>query len=242
MKIFKAAIMASIMFALALWSVAGSAAADPQALETNLAWAQMMVEGSPNAATDPAWGSHWRNEAGRFASELALTQLEKKSETPVPPAAPPDPNARFRAAVTPEENLARVPAPKVTTESDYIPKLRPGEMAGVTVDYARIESMISRPPAEPTSTATVIPPLMGYGWDSPGWGGGLGGGWGGGWIGGWGGWGGRRGGWGGWGGGRGGWAPPCVMAPPVYYDPYCRGGVSGGFFYRSRNFGIGVGF
>ncbi|MCX6908140.1 MAG: hypothetical protein NTY01_08865 [Verrucomicrobia bacterium] len=237
MKMFKVAITSSVMLALTLRGVAGAAAADPKTLETNLAWAQMMTEASDDSGHDSAWSSHWRNEAGRYASELILAQQDGKPSLPTAPAAAVDPNARFRAAPTPEENLARVPAPKVVTESDYIPKLRPGETAGVTVDYARIESMISRPPAEPSSTATVIPPVMGYGmaapymgygWNTPGWGG-----WGGG------AWGGRSG----WRAGRGGyWAPPCVLASPVYYDPYGYGGISGGFFYRSRHFGIGVRF
>jgi len=237
MKMFKAAITAGVMFSLAPWSVAGTTPASPKALETSLAWAQMMAEAPGDAGGDPAWSSHWRNEAGRFASELILAQLDEKSGLPITPAAAADPNARFRAAPTPEENLARVPVPKVVTESDYVPKLRPGEAAGVTVDYARIESLISRPSAEPTSTATAIPPLMGYGmaapymgygWNTPGWGGWGGGAWGG------------RSGW--WAGRRGYWAAPYALASPVYYDPYGYGGISGGFFYRSRNFGIGVRF
>jgi len=237
MKMFKVAIMTGAMFALALQSVAGTAATGPKTLETSLAWAQMMAEAPGNAAGDQAWSSHWRNEAGRFASELILTQLDTNSGLPPTPVTAADPNARFRAAPTPEENLARMPAPKLVTESDYVPKLRPGEAAGVTVDYARIESLISRPPAEPTSTATAIPPLMGYGmaapymgygWNTPGWGGWGGGAWGG------------RGGW--WAGRRGYWAAPYALASPVYYDPYGYGGISGGFFYRSRHFGIGVRF
>ncbi len=48
-----------------------------------------------------------------------------------------DPNARFRAAPTPEDNLAQVPAMKATTENNYVPKLRSGEMPSVTVDYAK---------------------------------------------------------------------------------------------------------
>ncbi len=240
MKMFKVAITSGVMLALALQIVTGADATDPNTLETSLAWAQMLAETPDDGGGDVAWSSHWRNEAGRFASESILAQLDKTPGIPTTPAVAADPNARFRAAPTPEENLARVPAPKVVTESDYVPKLRTGETAGVTVDYSRIESMISRPPAEPSSTAPVIPPLMGYGmgapymgnmgygWSTPGWGG-----WGGGM------WGGRSG----WRAGRGGyWTPPCVLASPVYYDPYCGGGISGGFFYRSRHFGIGVRF
>ena len=235
--------MSGVLFALALRSLAVPAATGTAMLETDLAWAQMMAETPGDTVRDEAWGSHWRNEAGRYASELILTQLEKKPARPeeregvAAPAAPADPNARFRAAATPEENLSRAPAPKVTTENDYIPKLRPGETAGVSVDYARIESVINRHAQEPSSTVAVIPPLVnygvvvpfgGYGWHTPRWGG-----WGGvAWDG--------RGGW--WGGRRGYWAPPCVLAAPVYYDPYCGGGISGGFFYRSRHFGIGVRF
>lgn len=247
MKTLKVMVMiiAVFAFALAMPSFAGSAATVPGTPELSLAWAQTMAEAPGDDGNDQAWSSHWRNEAGRFASQLILAQLEKKSTRPqtaetggstTPPTesgAIADPNARFRAAPTPEENLARVPAPKLTTENDYVPKLRPGEAAGVTVDYARIESLISRQPQEPTATTTVIPPLMGYG--AP---------WSGGWNGGWSGW--SGGAWGGrsgwWAGRRGYWAPPCALASPVYYDPYCYGGVSGGFFYRSRHFGIGVRF
>ncbi|MBI5685894.1 MAG: hypothetical protein HZC54_12545 [Verrucomicrobia bacterium] len=240
MKMFKLAIISGVMLVLALCGMAGATATDPKTLETSLAWAQMMAEAPGNGEGDLAWSSHWRNEAGRFASELMLAQMDKKPGFPSAPAAAADPNAPFRAAPTPEENLARVPAPKVTTESDYIPKLRPGETAGVTVDYSRIESLISRPPAEPTSTAPVIPPLMGYGMAAPY----MGYGWNTPWSGGWGGWGGGA--WGGrsgwWAGRRSYWAPPCVLASPVYYDPYGCGGISGGFFYRSRHFGIGLRF
>jgi hypothetical protein len=237
MKTFKAAITSGVMLALALQSVARSAATDPTALKTSLAWAQTMAEAPDNGASGSAWSSHWRNEAGRFASDLILAQLEKKPTLPAATTGAADPNARFRAAATPEENLARVPQPKASTESDYIPKSRPGETAGVTVDYSRVESMISQQPPEPTSTVTAIPPVMGYGVATPY----MGYGWGGSWWRGWGGglWGGRSG----WWAGRGGyWMPPCVLSTPVYYDPYCGGGISGGFFYRSRNFAIGVGF
>ncbi len=237
MRMFKAAITSGITLALALQSVAGAVATDPKSLETSLAWAQMMAEMPGDSPGDLAWRSHWRNEAGRFASELVLAQLDENPGLPTKRAGEADPNARFRAAPTPEENLARAPTPKVVTENDYVPKLRPGETAGLTTDYGRIESLIGQQPSETTSTATVIPPVMGYGVTAPY----MGYGWGVPWLRGWGGglWSGQSG----WRAGRGGyWMPPCVLATPVYYDPYSCGGLSGGFFYRSRNFAIGVGF
>lgn len=227
MKMFKMILMVGAAFVLAMapWSVAAPATA-LSALETSLAWAQMMAETPGGTVSDEAWRSYWHNETGCFASALILVQEDKQAARP--PALAADPNARFRAAATPEENLARVPAPKVTTESDYIAKLRPGESAGVSMDYARIEPLINRHLQDPTSTAAVIPPLAGYGVTAPF----VGYGWGGRWGGGWGGWGWRR----------NYWVAPCALAAPVYYDPYCCGGISGGFFYRGRNFGIGVRF
>lgn len=237
MKMFKAAVTSGVMLALALQSAAGMAAAGSKEIETSLAWAQMMAEAPGETDRDGMWHSHWRNEAGRLASDLLLSKLDKDPVLPAAPSAETDPNARFRAARTPEENLARTPAPKVVTGSDYVPQSRPGEPAGVTTDYARIESLVGRQTEERSSTSTVIPPLLSYGvaapyvgyeWSMPwwkGWGGGL--------------WSGRSG----WWAGRGGyWMPPCVLAAPVYYDPYSCGGVSGGFYYRSRHVAIGVGF
>ena len=61
----------------------------------------------------------------------------RKSLTLSPAPTIADPNARFRAAPTPEENLARVSGMKVTMENNYVPKLQPGEMAGVTTDYSK---------------------------------------------------------------------------------------------------------
>lgn len=235
MKMLKAAITTGVMLLLVLWSVGASAATNPKTLETSLAWAQMMAEAPGDALGDHAWRSHWRNEAGRFASELILAQQEKipaRAAKPATPANATDPNARFRAAPTPEENLARSPAPKVVTANDYVPKPQAGETAGVSVDYSRIESLMSRHEQEPSSTAAVIPPVMGYGatvpfagygWSTPWWGG-----WGGGWW--------QRP----W--PRDYWVAPWGLAPPVYYDPYGYGGISGGFFYRNRHFGIGVRF
>ena len=232
MKMFKATLMIGVA---SMWVLASRGVAAPAAglavLETGLAWAQMQSEMPGGTVSDEAWRSYWRNEAGCFASAMMLVQEDKQKTQSSQAGAQSnaaDPNARFRAAATPEENLARVPAPKLTTESDYIPKLRPGEMAGVSVDYSKIDPMINRHLQDPASTASVIPPVPVYGWG-----------------GGWGGWGGGWRGWGGWGrgwGGRGYWAAPCAVAAPVYYDPYCCGGVSGGFFYRGRNFGIGVRF
>jgi len=230
MKMLKAAITTGVLLALAARGGAEAAATNAKALETSLAWAQMMAEAPGEGGGDAAWRSHWRNEAGRFASETILAQPREKTSRASTPAAAADPNAQFRAAPTPEENLARAPKPKVVTESDYVPKPQPGETVGVTVDYSRIESLIHRPAEEPSSTAPVIPPVVGYGVAAPF----MGYGWGAPW-------------WGGWGGGwwqrpwpQDYWAP-CVLASPVYYDPYGCGGISGGFFYRSRNFAIGVG-
>ncbi|MBI5395061.1 MAG: hypothetical protein HZA91_07175 [Verrucomicrobia bacterium] len=207
------------------------------------------VAPTPLPVADQAWGAYWRNEAGRLGSELVALRLaektgdklliapkvtaENKIEMNVTPA--PDPNARFRAAATPEENLARVPAPKVNFDSDYVSKPRPGEPIGLIVDYAKIESMIHRYPAEPTSTVPVIPPMFGPGWGGPGP------------MPGWGGYGpGVLGapwpgciGFGGW---HRPWAPSCLSAAPVCYNPFSCGGISGGFFYHSRHFGIGFGF
>jgi len=209
--------------------------------ELALAWAEANAAETAGTASDQAWSAYWRNQAGGLASQVVAAKLARKTggaqqlentlpvpDTTMPPPPPPDPNAAFRAAATPEENLARVPAPKVTTDSDYIPKPRAGEAIGISVDYARIETMINRYPEPATSTTTVIPPVYS----------------------GWSGWSGSS--WGGWSGYYGygyaagyhwhrPWRPPCVFAPPVYYNPYV-GGPAGGFFYRSRHFAIGVGF
>jgi hypothetical protein len=220
-----------------------------EAKVVELDWAQMQAAGISDLGAPPAdraWTAFWRNRAGAVGSEVVAAQLAAKSgntfELPlsvpgegVLPPAPADPNARFRAAATPEENLSRTPAPRLNLESDYVPKPRPGEPIGLTVDYAKIESMIHRYPAEPTSTAPVIPPMFGPGFGGPG----------------------PMPGWGGFGPGfmsapwpgyvgYGGWhrplVPSCLFAPPVCYNPFGGGGISGGFFYRSKHFGIGFGF
>ena len=130
MKIFKTTLMVGAALLLTLASRGVAAPATGMAvLETGLAWAQMQSEMPGGTVSDEAWRSYWRNEAGCFASAMMLVQ-EDQHKTQSSQAGTQrnaaDPNARFRAAATPEENLARVPAPKLTTESDYIPKLRPG--------------------------------------------------------------------------------------------------------------------
>lgn len=224
--------------------------------ELGLDWARTQASVSPNQAAatglpadDQAWAAYWRNEAGRLASQLVGQRLARQTgvrlevkpevtpeggvQTTVTPVL--DPNARFRAAATPEENLARVGAPKINLDSDYVAKPRPGEPIGIIVDYAKIETMIHRYPAEPTSTVPIIPPVFGPGYGGaapmPGFGG-FGPGFFGapwpGYI------------------GCGTWRPPCVspclLAAPVCYNPFSCGGISGGFFYRSRHFGVGFGF
>jgi len=116
-------------------------------LDLAMAWAEMNA--SETAVTDSAqaWSAYWRNQAGGLASQIVATKVARKTggaqqlentlpvpDTTMPPPPPPDPNAAFRAAATPEENLARVPAPKVATDSDYIPKPRAGEAIGISVD------------------------------------------------------------------------------------------------------------
>jgi Flp pilus assembly protein TadD len=49
--------------------------------------------------------------------------------------------ARYRAAATPEENLARFPAPKLKTDSDYMPKPEAGEPTGVAITSPRTTSV-----------------------------------------------------------------------------------------------------
>lgn len=221
------------MLALTLRAITGAATTDRGAIETSLAWAQMMAEAPGDSLRDLAWRSHWRNEAGRIASELILAQLDTKIALPATQGTTANPNARFRAAPTPEENLARIPALKVVTASDYVPKPQAGETTGVSVDYSRIEALRSRGEQEASSTTAVIPPVMGYG-DTPvpsmiyGWSATWRSGWGGDWW--------QRP----W--PRDFWVAPVVLAAPVYYDPYNYGGIFGGFHYRSRNFGIAVRF
>ncbi len=213
-----------------------------------LDWAQAQavgMTGADSTADDQAWAAFWRNRAGGLGSEVVAMRLASKTgqtfEAPpsapgesIRPPPPSDPNAKFRAAATPEENLARVPAPNLNLQSDYVPQPRPGETIGISVDYAKIETMIHRYPVEPTSTVPIIPPMFGPGWGGPGpmpgWGGYGPGAWGGPWPGyiGFGGW-------------HRPWAPSCMSAPPVCFNPCGYGGISGGFFYRSRHFGAGFG-
>src|SRR5690242_187705 len=127
----------------ALFSLTNSFAADslpsgqPKTME--MEWAEMNGIPTGNSDSDRAWASYWHNRAGAIASEVVVTKLAKETPkddmpaTPPPPPPPPaDPNAAFRAAATPEENLARVPAVKLQTQSDYIRHLREGESAGLS--------------------------------------------------------------------------------------------------------------
>ena len=68
-----------------------------------------------------------------------------------------DPNARYRAAPTPEENLARVSAMKVRTENNYVPNSQPGEMVGVTTDYSKLSRPVSERAATPPTRHIAQP-------------------------------------------------------------------------------------
>lgn len=213
--------------------------------ELGLDWAQFNAAAAASTDNEHAWGAYWRNRAGAIASQLVAAQvggskelaeggtIASKGEVRVVET---DVNAQFRAAATPEANLSRVPAPKLSADSSYVPKPREGEPIGINVDYARIEAMIHRYPAEPTSTVPLLPPIYGPTWGGPAWGGAP---------------------WGGYGGVVTPYWPgycqppliqrsctpsPCVLAAPVVYNPYCGGGVSGGFYYGSRHFAFGIGF